>query len=165
MFFTAARSRHSVSPRHEAGHAIQHAQAYGPLKFRSFIVKPATIDSKLGMVAAVLGFAVQSSGLVWPGIVLFSTFVLFTLVTLPVEFDASKRAVIALQQIGIISPREAPAAAAVLRAAAMTYLAAAVSAMLQWLYFVLRASALSDTPYDMRLLAARRVSVHECNER
>jgi hypothetical protein len=68
---------------------------------------------------------------------------LFTLVTLPVEFDASKRAVAALQELGLVTPREAPAAAAVLRAAAMTYLAAAVSAILQLLYLLLRAGVLA----------------------
>ncbi|MCH2108924.1 MAG: zinc metallopeptidase [Polyangiaceae bacterium] len=127
---------------HEAGHAIQHAQAYGPLKWRSAIVKPAMIGSNLGMVIASLGFFIQSTGLLWLGIIAFSAFVLFTLITLPVEFDASKRAVIALQETGMIAADEAPGAKAVLDAAAMTYVASAVSAILQLLYFVLRANGM-----------------------
>lgn len=129
---------------HEAGHAIQHAKGYGPLKFRSWVVKPAMIGSNLGTIIAGLGMMLQTTGLIWVGIVLFSAFVLFTLVTLPVEFDASKRAVLALQDIGIISIQEAPAAGAVLRAAAMTYVAAAISAILQLLYFLMKAGVLGN---------------------
>ncbi len=124
---------------HEAGHAIQHAKAYGPLKFRSYVVKPAMIGSNIGTVIASLGLAMQFSGLIWAGIVLFSIFVLFTLVTLPVEFDASKRAVAALQETGMIDADEVDGTAAVLKAAAMTYVAAAITAVLQLLYFVMRA--------------------------
>jgi Zn-dependent membrane protease YugP len=68
--------------------------------------------------------------------------VLFTLITLPVEFDASKRAVVALQELGIVTPAEAPGAAAVLKAAALTYVAAAITAVLQLLYFLMRAGLL-----------------------
>jgi Zn-dependent membrane protease YugP len=124
---------------HEAGHAIQHAKAYGPLKFRSYVVKPAMIGSNIGTVVASIGLAMQFSGLIWAGIVLFSIFVLFTLVTLPVEFDASKRAVAALQETGMIDADEVDGTAAVLKAAAMTYVAAAITAVLQLLYFVMRA--------------------------
>lgn len=127
---------------HEAGHAIQHATSYGPLKFRSWIVKPAMIGSNLSTIVLTLGFMTQLSGLVWVGIALFSAFVLFTLVTLPVEFDASNRAVAALQETGMIDAFEAPGAKAVLRAAAMTYVAAAISAVLQLAYFLLRSGLL-----------------------
>lgn len=127
---------------HEAGHAIQHAHAYGPLKFRSLLVKPASIGSNFGAILATVGFAIQASSLTWLGIVLFSAAVLFTLVTLPVEFDASKRAVVALEQLGIVTPAEAPGAAAVLRAAALTYVAAAITAIMQLLYFLIRAGLL-----------------------
>lgn len=123
---------------HEAGHAIQHATSYGPLKFRSLVVKPAMIGSNLGGIIAGLGIAVQATGLAWIGIILFGAFVVFTLVTLPVEFDASKRAIIALQDLGIITASEAPGASAVLRAAALTYVAAAIAALMQMLYFVMR---------------------------
>ena len=84
----------------------------------------------------------QSAGLLWVGIVLFSAFVLFTLITLPVEFDASKRAVAALQEIGMIDADEVQGTSAVLKAAAMTYVAAAITALLQLLYFLMRAGLL-----------------------
>jgi uncharacterized protein len=123
---------------HEAGHAIQHARAYGPLKLRSLLVKPASLGSNLGVLLAGLGLAVQASSLTLLGIVLFSAAVLFTLVTLPVEFDASRRAVAALRELGIVSQQEAAGAKAVLDAAALTYVAAALSAVLQLLYFLMR---------------------------
>jgi uncharacterized protein len=127
---------------HEAGHAIQHAQAYGPLKLRSLLVKPASIGSNFGLILASIGFALQASSLTMLGIVLFSAAVLFTLVTVPVEFDASKRAVAALEQLGIVTPGEVPGATAVLNAAALTYVAAAITAILQLLYFLMRAGLL-----------------------
>lgn len=127
---------------HEAGHAIQHATSYGPLKFRSMVVKPAMIGSNLGTILAGVGLMMQSAGLLWVGIVFFTAFVLFTLVTLPVEFDASNRAVRALQETGMIAADEVDGTQAVLKAAAMTYVAAAVSALLQLLYFLLRAGVL-----------------------
>lgn len=129
---------------HEAGHAIQHAKSYGPLRFRSWIVKPATIGSNLGMLVAGLGFFVQSTGLLWLGIVMFSAFVLFTLVTLPVEFDASNRAVAALEELRMIEPGERVGARAVLKAAALTYVAAAVAAILQLAYFLMRANSMRE---------------------
>ena len=133
---------------HEAGHAIQHARGYGPLRFRSMVVKPAMIGSNLALPIAGLGMMLHSVGLMWVGVVLFSAFVVFTLVTLPVEFDASRRAVIALEEEGIISHAEAGDAGAVLRAAAMTYVAAAVSAVLQLLYFLIRSGLLSSRRED-----------------
>lgn len=129
---------------HEAGHAIQHAKKYGPLSFRSLVVKPAMIGSNIAPLIATAGFFMQSANLVWLGVITFSAFVLFTLVTLPVEFDASNRAVAALQETGMIEANEVPGARAVLRAAAMTYVASAVSAILQLLYFVLRANSMND---------------------
>lgn len=129
---------------HEAGHAIQHATAYGPLKFRSLVVKPASIGSNLGFILAGVGAAVNAAGLVWLGIAMFSVFVLFTLVTLPVEFDASKRAVLALEQSSMISVSERPGTEAVLKAAAMTYVASTVSAVLQLIYLLMRAGIFGD---------------------
>lgn len=129
---------------HEAGHAIQHATAYGPLKFRSLVVKPASIGSNLGFILAGVGAAVNAAGLVWLGIAMFSVFVLFTLVTLPVEFDASKRAVVALEQSSMISVSERPGTEAVLKAAAMTYVASTVSAVLQLIYLLMRAGIFGD---------------------
>jgi Zn-dependent membrane protease YugP len=129
---------------HEAGHAIQHAGNYGPLSFRSWVVKPAAIGSNLGFILAGLGMFTQMTGLIWIGIVMFSLFVIFTLVTLPVEFDASKRAVMALASHGIIAQDEVDDTRAVLNAAAMTYVAAAVSAILQLVYLLMRAGLFSN---------------------
>jgi Zn-dependent membrane protease YugP len=127
---------------HEAGHAIQHAHDYKPLTFRSLVVRPAMLGSNLGMIVLGLGLAMQVSGMVWVGILLFSAFVVFTLVTLPVEFNASSRAVAALIDGGIISRSEAVDTKKVLDAAALTYVAAAISAVMQLLYFLWRAGLL-----------------------
>jgi len=129
---------------HEAGHAIQHAKNYGPLNFRSLVVKPAMIGSNLGPIIASAGLFFQSTNMIWLGVIAFSAFVLFTLITLPVEFDASNRAVAALHETGMITESEVPGTRAVLNAAAMTYVAAAVSAILQLVYFLLRAGALDS---------------------
>lgn len=127
---------------HEAGHAIQHATRYAPLGFRSLIVKPAMIGQNLGMYAVIGGAALNAAGLIWVGIVLFSAFLLFTLVTLPVEFNASSRAVAALRESGIITLEEAPHTKKVLDAAALTYVAGAIAAVLQLLYLLWRAGIL-----------------------
>jgi Zn-dependent membrane protease YugP len=124
---------------HEAGHAIQHARAYGPLKWRSLLVKPASLGSNLGVILASVGLILQAASLTVVGILLFSVAVMFTLVTLPVELDASKRAVVALQELSIVTRSEAGGARAVLDAAALTYVAAALTAILQLLYFLMRA--------------------------
>lgn len=129
---------------HEAGHALQHATGYGPLKFRSWVVKPAMFGSNLGMYVMMAGMFFQATSLVWVGVAMFSAFVIFTLVTLPVEFNASSRAVQALQSAGMISPREAEPTKKVLDAAALTYVAAAVAAVLQLLYFLWRAGLLGN---------------------
>jgi Zn-dependent membrane protease YugP len=133
---------------HEAGHALQHAAGYAPLKFRSAVVKPAMIGSNVGMIVTFVGIAINIAGMVWIGIILFSAFVVFTLITLPVEFNASSRAVAGLQQTGIISVQEAEGAGAVLRAAALTYVAAAIAAVLQLLYLLWRAGLLGGRGDD-----------------
>lgn len=127
---------------HEAGHALQHAHNYAPLSFRSLVVKPAMLGSNLGFLVIGAGMMMQATSLVWLGIILFSAFVVFTLVTLPVEFNASNRAVAALVQTGIVTQREAVDTKKVLDAAALTYVAAAISAVLQLLFFLWRAGLL-----------------------
>jgi len=127
---------------HEAGHAIQHANGYGPLAFRSLVVRPAMLGSNLGMLVMGLGIMTHATGMVWLGVAMFSAFVVFTLVTLPVEFNASSRAVAALVDTRIIMPSEATDTKKVLDAAALTYVAAAISAVLQLLYFLFRAGIL-----------------------
>jgi Zn-dependent membrane protease YugP len=128
---------------HETGHALQHADDYAPLELRSLVVKPAMIGSNLGITIAGLGRLIQASAMIWLGIILFSAFVVFTLITLPVEFDASSRAMRLLGDTGILVGPELDGASAVLRAAAMTYVASAASAIIQLLYFVWRAGLLS----------------------
>jgi uncharacterized protein len=128
---------------HEVGHAIQHARAYAPLRARSALVGPANIGSSIGMYAAMFGFMMQSTGLVWLGVALFSLAVLFALITLPVEFDASNRAMASLQGLGLVTTEEYGGAKAVLSAAAWTYVAGFVGAFLQLLYFVFRATGMS----------------------
>lgn len=102
------------------------------------------IGSNVAPFIAGIGLWLQSANLIWAGVIFFSAFVLFTLVTLPVEFDASKRAVLALQETGMITPAEVPGTRAVLNAAAMTYVAAAIGAIMQLAYFALRATSLSN---------------------
>jgi len=128
---------------HEAGHAIQHAEGYVPMALRSFIVPVASVGSNLAVPLIFIGFIFGLLGLVKAGIVLFSVMVLFQIVTLPVEFNASKRAKLALADSGIVTnEQEAHGVRAVLNAAAMTYVAAALTVLMQLLYFALRAGLL-----------------------
>lgn len=139
---------------HEAGHALQHAQGYGPIHFRAALVPVANIGSGLGFVLFFIGALIAGAApvfgnwLILGGIGLFSFFVLFTLVTLPVEFDASRRAVLALEQGGYLEADELDGARRVLRAAAFTYLAAAISAILQLLYLLIRSGLLGGRRND-----------------
>lgn len=124
---------------HEAGHAIQHAKAYKPLWLRSMLVPTASIGSKFSMFAIIGGIFLQMQGLITIGIVLFSAVVLFQLVTLPVEFDASARAKKLAPAMGILSsPAEEQGVNKVLNAAALTYVAAALTSIMQLLYFLSR---------------------------
>jgi Zn-dependent membrane protease YugP len=127
---------------HEAGHALQHATGYAPLELRSLVVRPAMIGSNLGITIAGIGLLLQTTAMIWLGILLFSAFVVFTLITLPVEFNASSRALATLKDTGILVGPELDGASAVLNAAAMTYVASAASAIIQLLYFVWRAGLL-----------------------
>lgn len=121
---------------HEVGHAIQHAKGYAPLNFRSVLARPATIGSQFGMYAAIFGLMLGMSGLVQIGILLFSAVVLFQLVTLPVEFDASRRALVQVNKLGLTTPQDQGGARNVLTAAAFTYVAAAATSAAYLLYFL-----------------------------
>lgn len=127
---------------HEAGHAIQHARHYGPLWLRSLLVPTAGIGSKLGYFVMLFGLILQSVNMVLVGALLFSAVLLFQLVTLPVELDASRRAKELSQTYGIVVGNEREGVYRVLNAAALTYVAAAVSTLLTLLYFLLRAGIL-----------------------
>src|SRR4051812_16979364 len=120
---------------HEAGHAIQDAKRYAPMRIRQALIPAATIGQSLWFIPVVLGLIMQISGLVTIGLVLFAAIVLFQLVTLPVEFDASRRALVALEGQGLLAADEVPGARAVLNAAALTYVAGFVAALGQLLYF------------------------------
>ena len=129
---------------HEVGHAIQHAQGYKFLEFRSawvpFASKGGSISIIVLIIAAVLGGVTTPAGSVMAlvGLLAFSCTTLFTLITLPVEFDASRRALIALEQGGYTTPEELQGAKKVLDAAAMTYVAAFVTSLMALLYWAYR---------------------------
>ena len=120
---------------HEAGHAIQDARRYVPMRIRQTLVPAATIGQSLWFIPVVLGLIMGLTGLVTIGLILFAVIVLFQLITLPVEFDASKRALVALEGQGLLAADEVPGARAVLNAAALTYVAGFVAALGQLVYF------------------------------
>lgn len=122
---------------HECGHAIQHDKGYVPLTVRSAIVPIVNIGSNLSWPVIFLGLILGAAGLLNFGIILFSLVVIFQLVTLPVEFDASGRAIRILRDRGILAPNELSGAKKVLTAAAMTYVASMVSSILQLLRLVI----------------------------
>jgi Zn-dependent membrane protease YugP len=128
---------------HEAGHALQHASGYALLQLRSLLVPAAGLGSWLAWPMIILGFILGRIGLIHVGILLFTVLVIFQLITLPVEFNASSRAKRELAGTGIVvSEQEMSGVASVLNAAAMTYVAATVTAIAQLLYFLLRAGLL-----------------------
>lgn len=116
---------------HEVGHAIQHAQGYWPLKLRTSIFPVVNISSMLAIPLLVLGYALDSSGLVTAALVLYASMLFFQFVTLPIEFNASSRAKAMLAD-GVLSPDELEMAGSVLNAAALTYLASALVTFLQF---------------------------------
>jgi uncharacterized protein len=122
---------------HEAGHAIQDARGYWPMRVRQTVVPAASIGSSLAFPLIFLGFILGSLGLVNVGLALFTAIVLFQLITLPVEFDASRRALVALSDGGLLQADELTGARQVLSAAAWTYVAAFVASVAQLIYFFL----------------------------
>ena len=130
---------------HEAGHAVQYAQSYAPIKFRASIVNVCNIGTPLAMVFLILGLFVQSQTasdtLILIAILLYSLATVFQLVTLPVEFNASRRAMACLESTGLYGQDELRGAGKVLQAAALTYVAALISSILSLLRFVLIATS------------------------
>ncbi|MBO5976354.1 MAG: zinc metallopeptidase [Oscillospiraceae bacterium] len=122
---------------HECGHAIQHAVGYGPLKLRSLAVPIANIGSKLSWPIIIIGLVLGLTGLAQVGVFLFTFVVLFQLITLPVEFNASSRALKILEGGNMLMEDELRGASKVLRAAAMTYVASLLATILQLLRLVL----------------------------
>jgi Zn-dependent membrane protease YugP len=127
---------------HESGHAMQDAQRYPFLTARNFLVPMAGIGSNMAWITIAVGFFLHLMGLIYLGIAAFSLVVLFQLVNLPVEFDASRRARIALVDSGLVSLEEDRVVKKVLDAAALTYVAATLTSLLTLLYFLLRAGLL-----------------------
>lgn len=123
---------------HEAGHALQHAGNYAWLGLRTSLVPAASIGSNFAYILFFLGLFINSMMLVKIGIILFTAAVAFTIVTLPVEWNASARAKVAMVEHGIVTVNEREDASAVLNAAFLTYVAAAVSAILNLLYLISR---------------------------
>jgi hypothetical protein len=131
---------------HEAGHAIQDRQGYLALQFRSAMVPTVSVGSWLGPIIFMVGLFTAplfGTGLAWLGLALFAGVALFALVTLPVEFDASKRAKLALAKQGIVAPQEMGGVNGVLDAAALTYVAGATQAISTLLYYGFLLSGLS----------------------
>jgi Zn-dependent membrane protease YugP len=127
---------------HESGHALQDASRYPLLVLRNGLVPLAGIGSNLSWIVIVVGFVLHLAGLIYVGIALFSLTVIFQLVNLPVEFDASRRARLALVDAELISPDEAVVVKRVLDAAALTYVAATLTSILTLLYFLYRSGLL-----------------------
>ncbi len=122
---------------HEAGHAVQYAKGYVPIKIRNSILPAANIGSRLSMPLILLGLLFGMEPLITFGILLFSFVLLFQLVTLPVEFNASRRAIQALDEGNILNGEELSGAKKVLSAAALTYVAAALTSAMQLVRLVL----------------------------
>jgi len=122
---------------HEAGHAVQYAVGYAPIRLRNVIVPATQFGSKASFILLLIGMLLYSQPLFLVGILLFSLTTFFQLVTLPVEFNASRRAIETIEGSGLLSDDELPGAKRVLRAAAMTYVAALLTSALQLLRFVL----------------------------
>lgn len=123
---------------HEAGHAAQHAEGYAPIKVRNAILPIANIGSSAGIWLAVIGYILGYSFLTTFGIVLFSAVVVFQLVTLPIEFNASARAMKVINETGMLAEEEQRGARKVLTAAAMTYVAALLVSIMSLLRLILR---------------------------
>jgi Zn-dependent membrane protease YugP len=133
---------------HEAGHAIQHARGYAPLQFRTAIVPVVSFGSNIGLFVLIGGLLMQSVGLAWVGVALFGLSTLFALVTLPVEFDASKRARAALVTVGAVDSgvargQESAGVKNMLDAAAWTYVAGFATSVLTLLYYVMQVMGMS----------------------
>jgi hypothetical protein len=135
----ASRSLAAVGiAAHEAGHAIQDAVHYAPLVVRNAAVPVASVGSGLGMIVLMIGLAMALQPLIWAGIILFGGVAFFQVVNLPVEFDASNRAKAQLVELGIVPREEMRYVNKVLNAAALTYVAATLQAVLTLLYYIIR---------------------------
>lgn len=126
---------------HEAGHAAQHSENYVPVKMRNAVLPITNVGSALGLPLAIVGYFMGFGPLITIGLLLFSFIVIFQLVTLPVEFNASARAIRVIGEMSMLNPEEQAGAKKVLRAAAMTYVAALAVSIATLLRFILRFGA------------------------
>ncbi len=133
---------------HECGHALQDAEGYTAMAVRQNLVGPANLGSNLSIIVIIAGAFLQWAGLIWLGILLFSAVVIFQLVTLPVEFNASSRARVQLVQSGLITGAEEVQVGKVLNAAAMTYVAALITSILTLLFYIIRFTGLMRSDDD-----------------
>ena len=122
---------------HEAGHAVQYAVGYTPIKIRAAVIPACQFGSSFSWIVLILGLVFNFEALIWAGIALFSLVVLFQLITLPVEFDASRRAMSVIRSVGILDDSQAKGARRVLSAAAMTYVAALLVSLAQLVRLIL----------------------------
>lgn len=122
---------------HECGHAIQDKEGYSPLKFRSFLVPLVNFSTKIGYLSVIIGLIFNAIGLAKIGIILLLTMLLFQLITLPVEFNASSRAKQQLEKLNILTINEQDGSQKMLTAAALTYVASVISTLLQILRLAL----------------------------
>ena len=122
---------------HECGHAVQDKEGYFFLRFRSFLVPIVNFSSKFGYLAVLIGLIFGAMNLAWVGIFLLVAILLFQLITLPVEFNASKRGKIFLSKLKVVDQSERSMASSMLMAAAMTYVASLISTLLELLRLVL----------------------------
>lgn len=123
---------------HEVGHALQHANKYWPLQVRSYLAPAAAFGGNISMIVFGIGLAVGALGMAKLGVLLFALMVAFTLITLPVEFDASNRAKALLPAMGVTRGEDGVGVSKVLNAAAMTYVAGAVSAVATLIYLIIQ---------------------------
>lgn len=128
---------------HESGHALQHAQGYLPLQIRGALVPVASIGSNLGWIMVLAGIILQITGIAWLGVAFFALGTIFALITLPVEFNASSRAMAELQTLGFVDRTEYDQNKKVLNAAAWTYIAGFAAAAVQLLYYIMLVSGMS----------------------
>lgn len=122
---------------HEVGHVIQHHIGYGPIKLRMAIIPMTNIGSKLALPLIIIGLLINATGMAWLGVLCFSLSTIFQLVTLPVEFDASHRALKTIDQCGLFQGKDYQGAKSVLSAAALTYVAALFVSLMQLLRWII----------------------------
>jgi Zn-dependent membrane protease YugP len=122
---------------HECGHVLQDVEGYKFMNLRAALVPAVNLGSRLGPILILIGLVLNFLGLAWLGIILFGAVLLFHVVTLPVEFDASRRALRLIDELGILQGDENKGAKAVLQAAALTYVATAFYALLNLLYYIM----------------------------